>query len=200
MKCTLFIPLHTQISECVGHKRIARIQLKGQVEFLTDLRFDRLKSGVIKKAIGRDHPQRLPFRQAVAPATARTVQSAQQTLRIFLHQRWVEVSPSKDFLDRIHRLKAEARGAHRRDNQFVRCAFIIVGPVQRTDADRPAQMSKWRVGLAQHAFHIVQTCKHHFEAAVGILHQLLEFAQRCCQTNDCKHQINRAIEIYALNN
>jgi len=27
----------------------------------------------------------------------------------------------------------------------------------------------------------------------------IEYMNRCCQTNDCKHQIDGAIEIYALN-
>ena len=30
--------------------------------------------------------------------------------------------------------------------------------------------------------------------------ELINSASGCCQTNDCKHQIEEAIEIYALNN
>ena len=35
---------------------------------------------------------------------------------------------------------------------------------------------------------------------VGGAEQRLKPTVRCCQTNDCKHQIDGAIEIYALNN
>jgi D-lactate dehydrogenase (cytochrome) len=36
--------------------------------------------------------------------------------------------------------------------------------------------------------------------AVVMVTSTQDVSDGCCQTNDCKHQINRAIEIYALNN